>query len=150
MTQESLVHAIVAFFSDAKFATVAALIVVDFVLGIAAAFRLGTFRLSYVSDFLRNDLLNKVVPWGVVYIADKLSHGATLVAGIDLGDAAMALWVVMVAALGGSILSSLAHLGVSDAPGPDGAPRAVRGTLDRRYSRWQAIFGGENAGPPKD
>lgn len=138
----SLTGSILAFFKDAKFETVGILIALDIILGIAAAFKLGTFRLSYLSDFLRNDVLGKVVPWAALYIGAKL--GNTAVIGVDLGKIADAAWVAVLAALVGSLASSLYDLKVGGVVA--GARRAD--AAPARGVNW--ITGGENAGPPKD
>lgn len=128
----TLSHSIVAFFGDAKFSAIAILIGVDFILGIAAAVKVGTLRFSYLADFLRNDVLQKVLPWSTLYIGAKL--GDTSVLGLDLGKTADLVWAAMVIAIAASILSSLRELGY-----------AATGTLTAG-----TLLGKENAAPPKD
>lgn len=123
------------FFSDDKIGVALLLVFLDLILGTVAAFRLGTFRLSYAADFLRNDILYKLVPYFVVYAGALLAgHQHFLVDGLDLGLAAGLMYAWLVAAMAGSILSSLGSLGVP-LPRPDGL---------------RALFAGENAAPPKD
>lgn len=109
-----LVPALTEFAHDPLVAGVFAALVVDFVLGVLAAVRTGTFAFSYVSDFARNDVLGKVLPWFVVYAMDFFTHGASLfgVAGIDLtwGVVAAAMYGTIQIALLGSIASSLTQL----------------------------------------
>lgn len=113
-------HYLAMFAHDDKVSVVLILIAVDFVLGVIAAVEHGTFRLSYVADFMRRDVLGKVVPWFVLYAADKASHGASVVGPVDFGTIATGAFVAVTAALAGSILSSLKDLGV-------GLPTAVAG-----------------------
>jgi hypothetical protein len=119
------------FFSDGKVLAALAAVLIDFVLGVAAALKLRTFRLSYISDFGRNDVLFKLVPYFVLYSGALVAGSKDVVIpGLDLGLIAGAAYVAFMAAWVGSILASLAHLGI-----PAG------GTM---------LSGGENAAPPKD
>ena len=130
MNLGSLLH---QFFADGKVYAACAAIVLDFLLGVLAAFKLGTFRLSYVSDFLRNDVLFKLVPYFVLYSAAVVAGNTQIIIpGLDVGDAAGAAYVVAMAAWAGSIISSLAQLGLGAGTAP------------------AAIAGAENAAPPKD
>jgi hypothetical protein len=95
-----------SFANDQLLQAVLVLIVVDLLLGVAAALRLGTFRLSYLSDFARTDLLGKVFPWFVLYSAGKAAP-STDVLGVNLSDLADAAGVVVAAALVGSLVSSV-------------------------------------------
>jgi hypothetical protein len=123
-----------ALFADLKLQTALVVIAVDFILGVLAAVKLNTFRLSYMADFAKNDVLEKLVPWGVLYIASKFAgHQQLLIPGLNLGTAAMAIYVVIIGAWTGSIASSLAQLGL---PSPAG-----------RKPLRQFIFGPENSGP---
>jgi hypothetical protein len=104
-------HALRALFTDDKFTIALLLITVDFVLGVLAAFNKRTFRLSYVADFARNDVAQKLAPWATLYIASKFAPQEGL-GGLDLGLAAGALYVVIVAAWTGSIIASLTEIGL--------------------------------------
>jgi hypothetical protein len=122
------------FAHDPLVAGVIALIFADFVLGVMAAFKPpNTFTLSYVSDFLRNDVMLKVFPWFFLYALDFFTHGADLISvggvGVGWGVVAGSAYVAMLAALTGSLLRSLKTLGIST-PAPLSRP--------------------ENAAPPKD
>lgn len=124
------------FFDEGEVGLILALIGVDFVLGSLSALKRGQFRLSYVVDFLRNDVLFKVVPYFVVYAGALVTDGEDVIAGIiDLGDIAAGLLVGILAALAASILNSLAEL--KDAPRQ---PQSLK----------LALAGDENAAPPKD
>jgi hypothetical protein len=96
-----------AFAHDKQVGVVLALIVADFILGVAAAFKLGTFRLTYVANFAKNDLLGKVFPWFVVFALDKASHAADIVGPIDWSQANTVAFAAVTLAMAGSILSSL-------------------------------------------
>jgi len=58
-----------AFFEDARVQTLLVLIALDIALGVVASVKAGNFRLSFVADFARNDLLGKVVPFAFIYAA---------------------------------------------------------------------------------
>jgi hypothetical protein len=110
-----------------EFQTVAALIVVDFVLGVAAAVKMGTFALSYVSNFARNDVLAKVVPFFVLNSA-ALVAGKTdiVIPGFDLNIVKDAMFATVTAAMVGSLVSSLSDLGFTALPGQLGRGGAAR------------------------
>ena len=122
MTFGQLLH---SFFSDDKLKAVLVLITVDFALGVIAAFKTKTFRLSFVADLARNDLLYKVVPWFVLYSGALVAGQQTILFdSITIGTAAGALYVLVVGALGGSIASSLLDLGLGKSLG-----QTVKGLL---------------------
>ena len=98
-----------SFADDQLLQAVLVLIAVDLLLGVLAAVKQGSFRLSYISDFGKNDLLGKVFPWFILYAAGKAAP-STDVLGIDLGDVADAVGVAVAAALVGSLLSSVNDL----------------------------------------
>lgn len=105
------------FVHDKQTQTILALIVVDLVIGVIAAVKLGTFRLTYLANFARNDLLGKVAPFLVLSAAADVAGGFNIVLpGIDLTNIAHGLFVVISAAMVGSILSSLKDLGVTAIP----------------------------------
>jgi hypothetical protein len=107
----SITQILSSFAHDEQVKAVAILIAADLVLGIIAAINMGTFRLTYISNFLRNDVVGKVLPWFALFAFGKTS-GAGVV-GIDFGTIADSAFVLTSAALVGSLLSSLADLGIS-------------------------------------
>lgn len=113
---------VLEFARDAKVQWALLLVLADFILGVTAALKEGTFRFAYVADFLRQDILGKVVPYFVFYVLALVagSLDALPVVPIDFGDLAGTAYVVLVAAFVGSILSSAKHLGVN-------LPRAFAG-----------------------
>lgn len=109
-----MVELIRAFGDDPTVRISAALVVLDLVLGVAAAVKLGSFRLSYIADFLRNDVLGKLVPlyavWAVTHLVGDINIG-----GLELIEESTNAAVSL--ALAGSILNSLRDLGLgSDMP----------------------------------
>lgn len=100
-----------SFVTDKQVTLVAVLIAADLVFGVAAALKLGTFNLSYIATFAKDDVLGKVVPWFALFAFSKVSPG-NLVAGVDFGTLATATFAIVTAALVGSLVSSLADLGV--------------------------------------
>lgn len=111
-----------AFFEDTRTQIALLILVLDFVLGIIAVFVDDTqgFRLSFVSDTLRTDVLGKMVPFFVLYGGYKYAASADLVIpGLDLEVLMNAAWGVVLLAFGGSILKSLGDMGLlGDTPSP--------------------------------
>jgi hypothetical protein len=125
------------FAHDDKVKWVLVLIAVDFVLGVIAAIVTGTFRLSYVGDFLRKDVLGKVVPWFVLYAAGKVTT-QELPGGVTFATLADGAFVIIVGALGGSILKSLAELNLFSTAAKAAATMAPSATAGAT-----ALFGPE-------
>lgn len=112
-----------AFFDDSRTQILLLLVVLDFVLGVIAAFAGGSFRLSYVADFARNDLLGKALPFLVIYGGYLYAANADLVIpGLDMEVVMNGVWVIVIAAMVGSLLGSLKGLGLLKA-----APDAISG-----------------------
>jgi hypothetical protein len=109
----SITQILASFAHDQQVGVVLSLIVADFILGVAAAFKLGTFRLTYLANFARNDLLGKVFPWFVVFALDKASSGTGIVGPIDWSQANTVAFAAVTLAMAGSILKSLADFGVT-------------------------------------
>lgn len=111
-----------AFFEDTRTQIALLLVILDVVLGVIAVFVDDTqgFRLSYIADFLRTDVLGKVLPFFVLYGGYKYAAGADIVIpGFDLEVLMNAAWGIVLLALGGSLLKSLSDLGLfkgEDAP----------------------------------
>jgi hypothetical protein len=133
---------LIAFFNDVKVEIALIAIALDFVFGVLAAFKTGTFRLSYVSAFMKDDVLYKLLPYFILYSASKLIGGKDIVIpGLDLGVVAGAVFATIIAAWVGSILSSLSDLGLfkrAPAPAPGVAAPARPSALET------ALFGPEN------
>lgn len=133
MDYGQLLHA----FVDAQSVHVAlGLIVLDFILGLLAAFKMGTFRLSYIADFAKTDVLFKLVPYFVLFAA-AMGGGDNGWGPINADVLADSTFALICAAWGGSILSSLVDLGLRPSP-PAGEKNSVK----------QMLAGGENAAPP--
>lgn len=99
------------FFSDKTLQLVGLYIAVDFTLGVAAALKTGTFKMGWLHGFLVDDVLAKVVPFGIVYMGAKtgLSDGWFEI----LRDS---IFAVITASFVASILGSLAELGFASLP----------------------------------
>lgn len=103
--------ALAEFFEDGKVKILLVLIALDLLLGSLSALKRGTFRLSYFADFLKNDVLWKLVPYFGLYFGALVAGEADIgVEGFDLGLLAGAAYVACVIAWTGSILNSLAEL----------------------------------------
>jgi hypothetical protein len=117
------------FWNDGKVEILAILVALDFLLGVIAAIKLRIFRLSYVSDFVRKDVIFKVGGYLLVYAGAVYAGEADIIIdGLDLGVIAGAVYVVIVAAMVGSILNSLREIGL--VPGTDPPPPAERDIKD--------------------
>lgn len=114
------------FAKDPLLRAVLTMIALDFVLGVGAAVKMGAFRLAYVAQFARDDVLGKVFPWLGLYVAAKLAPSVSLL-GIDLGAVQKAFFALVVAALAGSLANSLAQFGF---PPLVGFPKALVGPED--------------------
>lgn len=131
----SLVEALTAVFTGIDFQAAITLICLDGVLGTAAAWKMGTFRLSYFADFLRNDVAFKLMPWVAISIAAEFAGSQQIVfPGLDLDAIAYAFYAAVVVAWIASLLGSMKQLGVPipDIPGKN------------------SITAAENAASPKD
>ena len=110
------------FANDSMVITIAILVALDFVLGVSASVKdpAQGFRLSYVSDFLRNDVLGKMVPYYAVWVAVNVG-GDFEVAGIPAIEDGVG--AIVVAALAASVLGSLRDMGLWKS-----APDAITGS----------------------
>lgn len=112
-----------AFFDDTRVQTLLVLVALDLALGVVASIYKKDFRLSYVADFARNDLLGKVVPFAFIYAAYKYAANVDLVIpGLDMEVVMNGVWVIVLAALVGSMLHSLKEFGLSALPEPLAGP----------------------------
>ena len=119
-----------AFFNDQRVQVILLLVALDLALGVIAALKKGDFRLSFVADFARNDILGKVAPFGVIYAGYLYAGSADIVIpGFDLEVAMNGAFVIVLAALVGSLLGSIKELGLSQLPeevaGPDPATPVI-------------------------
>ena len=106
-----------AFFNDTRTQIVLLLVALDLVLGVVVSLLKKDFRLSFVADFARNDLLGKVVPFAFLYSGYLYAKGADIVIpGVDMQVVMDAAWAVVLAALAGSLLGSLKDLGLGALP----------------------------------
>lgn len=106
-----------SFAHDKQLQAVLVLIVLDIVLGVIAAVKLGTFAFSKVAAFLKDDVLGKVVPWFAIFAAAKFAP-AVDVLGVDLNQVQTVFWAAVVVALVASLTASANDLGV-------GLPRSL-------------------------
>lgn len=108
----SIQQVVQEFAHDKQLQAVLVLIVVDIVLGVVAAVKLGTFAFSKLSAFLKDDVLSKVVPWFVIFAAAKFAPSVDVL-GIDLNQLQTVFWAAVVVALVASLTASAADLGVN-------------------------------------
>ena len=114
---ETLLH---DFTHDPGIRLAALLVALDLLLGVCAALRANTFRLGWLPDFLRRDVLGKLVPYFGVWAAVRLG-GDIEIAGVGAIEETVNGAIVL--ALGASILNSLRDLGLLR-----GAPDVVAGS----------------------
>lgn len=133
----NLTEALRSFAADDLLGAALLAIALDFVLGVLDAFKQRNFRLAYVADFARNDVLFKLVPWMALYVGAKLTTGQSwLIDGLDLGLVAGTFYAGIMLAWIGSIGNSIKGL-TADVPAPN-------------VPVTRALFADENAAPPKD
>jgi len=100
-----------SFATDKQLTAVAILIAGDLVFGVLAAIKLKQFQFSYISDFLRADVLGKVLPWLAVFAFSKVTSGDAI-AGVNFSTISDGAFLMVTAALAGSVLTSLQDLGL--------------------------------------
>jgi hypothetical protein len=106
-----------AFFEDVRVQTLLVLIALDIGLGVLASLKAGNFRLSFIGDFARNDLLGKVAPFALIYAAYVYAGSVDLVIpGLDMEIVMNSVWALVLVALIGSLLGSLKDLGLQQLP----------------------------------
>ena len=98
--------------NDTMLQAMLVLVVVDLLLGVTAAVKQTDFSFAKLALFARDDLLGKLVPWAVLYGAWKFAPSASVL-GVDFEVITRGAGAIVVAALAGSLTSSLAELGVA-------------------------------------
>ena len=116
-----------AFLEDPTVRIIAILWVLDFLLGLFAGIKAGQFRLSYIADTFRNDVVGKILPYYTVWAALHVTGIDWSIGGFDLIEESSGALVI--AALAGSALNSLRDLGLASSmpdtvAGPDPASPA--------------------------
>lgn len=89
------------------------LVAVDVVLGVLSAFKRGVFKFVIVADFLRADVLGKLLPYYAIWAAVHI--GGDVMLG-DLGLIEETTGALAIAAIGASVLNSVKELGLSTLP----------------------------------
>lgn len=103
------------FFADTRVQIILLAVILDLVLGIAAAAisKQQSFRLNYVADVLRTDVLAKLLPFFVVYGGYLYARNTDiLIPGLDLEVVMNSAFVLISGALVASIIGSLTDLGI--------------------------------------
>jgi hypothetical protein len=118
------------FFADDLVRVVLLVLALDLALGLIAAAKAGSFRLSYVADFARNDVLGKVLPLLVLYGGKVYAENQDIVIpGFDFDIVVAGAAAITIGALAGSLLGSIRDLGLIRASdqvaGPDPASPTV-------------------------
>lgn len=99
------------FSDDTTVRLISALVLLDILVGVCAAIvdKTQKFQLNYIVDFLRNDVLGKMIPYFGIWAAVRLG-GDIEIAGFGAIEELVGAGVV--AALGASIAKSLVDLGL--------------------------------------
>lgn len=108
-----------SFFNDTRVQILLLLVALDLILGVAASLYSDGlhFRLSFLADFARNDLLGKVVPFAAIYAGYLYAKNVDIVIpGFDMQVVMDAMWAIVLAALLGSLLGSLKDFGLNLPP----------------------------------
>lgn len=98
-----------SFTEDPTVIALGVLVALDIVLGISAAVKQGVFRFVLVSDFLRADVLGKLVPYYAVWAALHVTGDVEVFGFSAIEETVGAAAIV---ALGASVLNSLRDLGI--------------------------------------
>lgn len=118
---EEIGDLVLAFFSDPFVRALIGLIVLDFVLGIAAAFRTRTFDLAKMADFYTTNVIPFVLGYAAFYVATKLIIDPAILgdwANVVGEGAIKVAWVAIVGTLGKSIYENVKKLGLGEAAPP--------------------------------
>jgi hypothetical protein len=115
----SAVNALEQFLDDPTVIALAVLVGLDVLLGVGSALKSRTFRLVLIGDFLRADVLGKVVPYYGIWWATHV--GGDVMLG-EFGIIEEAAGAAALLALGASVLNSLKELGLAK-----NAPEVIAG-----------------------
>jgi len=107
------------FADDPTVLALAALVGLDVVLGVLAALKAKAFKFVLVADFLRADVLGKLLPYFAVWAAVHVSGDVALG---DFGIIEESAGALAIAAVGASVLKSVKDLGLSALPETVAAP----------------------------
>lgn len=83
------------------------LVALNFILGVLSSLARRTFRLAYLGDFLRADVLGKLFPYFAIWAAVRVGGDVELGGVGAIEESTLAL---MIAALSGSLLNSIDEL----------------------------------------
>lgn len=101
------------FQEDPTVVTLAILVALDVLLGVLSALKRRVFRFVLIADFLRADVLGKLLPyfglWAAVHVGGDLMVG-------DFGIIEETAGAVAIAALLASVLNSVKELGLGALP----------------------------------
>jgi hypothetical protein len=89
------------------------LVALDVLLGVLAALKNGGFRFVLISDFLRADVLGKLVPYYAIWVAVHVGGDVSLG---EFGVIEEAAGAMALAAIGASVLNSIRDLGLARLP----------------------------------
>lgn len=103
------------FTEDPTVLALSVLVGLDVVLGVLAALKAGTFKFVIIADFLRADVLGKLLPYYGVWLALHVGSGNDIQLG-DFGVIEETVGALAIAAVGASVLNSLRGLGLSNLP----------------------------------
>lgn len=108
-----MVNLLNQFTEDPTVIALAVLVVLDVLLGVASALKARKFKFVLISDFLRADVLGKLVPYYAVWAAVHIGGDFELGSFGVIEETAGALAVL---AVGASVANSLKELGLHRLP----------------------------------
>lgn len=97
------------FTEDPTVIGLAVLVALDVILGVSSAIKLKRFKFVLISDFLRADILGKLVPYYAIWAAVHLTGDVMLG---DFGLIEETAGATAVLAIGASVLNSVRDLGL--------------------------------------
>ena len=119
MTVDTILELVIAFFTDPRVQAIGALIIMDVVLGVAAALKAGDFDFKKVADFYQTNVVPYILGYLAFYIGTKIIVDPAAILGEwshIVGEAAISVaWAAIIASLGGSIVANIKKLGLGTA-----------------------------------
>jgi hypothetical protein len=119
-----MVGLIRAFANDPTVILLAVLLSLDFVLGVTESIVNNHFRLAFLSDYMRNDVLGKLIPYYAIWAALHVAGDFTI-AGFEVIEETLGSTIAL--AFTASIFNSLAKLKLRDAQDVDIAADPIVG-----------------------
>jgi len=119
MTVDTILELVIAFFTDPRVQAIGALIIMDVLLGVAAALKSREFDFEKVADFYQTNVVPYILGYLALYVGTKLIVDPAAILGEwshIVGEAAISVaWAAIIASLGGSIWANVKKMGLGAA-----------------------------------